>query len=347
VEGETSKMKNKYFMRSLLIGVVLAVVLNFITLPYYVTRPGDAQELEPLVSVEGGYKDEGSFMLTTVKMGKANIFTYAMAKVSNYQFIFPINQIRSEDETDEEYSYRQLHMMENSKETAIKIAYEKAGKGVELLSRGVYVFRVIAGMAAENKLKIGDRITHIDDEETLTSEEFMKVVSEKEIGDTIKVTYERNDKEGTTTITLGEHPEDPEKPGLGISLLTDYEITTSPPITINTAQIGGPSAGLMFSLEIYNQLNETDIAKGYKIAGTGAINEAGEVLRIGGISQKILAADNSGVDIFFAPNEKGAENSNYNEAMKAAEDIKTDMKIVPVDTFDDAIKYLDQLDPKQ
>ncbi len=339
-------MKSRYFMRSLLIGIVLAVVLNFVTLPYYVTRPGDAQALRPLVSVEGGYEDEGSFMLTTVKMGKANIFTYALAKFSEYQNIFPINQIRAEDESDEEYSYRQLHMMESSKETAIKIAYEKAGKEVELVSKGVYVFSVKEGLAAEGKLKIGDRITHIDGKPTDTAENLMELVGEKSIGDELEITFDRNEKQETTSITLGQHPEDPNRAGLGISLLTDYEITMDPPITINTAQIGGPSAGLMFSLEIYNQLLEEDIAKGYQIAGTGAINENGEVQRIGGIAQKIVAADKSGVDIFFAPNEKGAEGSNYQEALIAAEDIKTSMKIVPVDTFEDAIGYLEKLDHK-
>ncbi|WP_223700339.1 SepM family pheromone-processing serine protease [Sutcliffiella deserti] len=339
-------MKNKFYLNSLIIGIIIAVVLNFITLPYYVTRPGDAQDLSPLVEVEGGNEGAGNFMLTTVKMGKANVFTYAFAKFSEYQNIYPINQIRSEDESDEEYSYRQLHMMENSKETAIKVAYEKAGKEVELLSRGVYVFTVLKGMPAENKLAIGDRITHINGEETSTSEIFMEKVGEMEIGDTIEVTYDRNEREETTEIKLGEHPEKAGAPGIGISLLTDYEISTNPSITIDTAQIGGPSAGLMFSLEVYNQLVEEDITKGYKIAGTGAINVDGEVQRIGGISQKIVAADNSGVDLFFAPNENGAENSNYEEALKAAEDINTKMKIIPINTFDDAINYLDSLEPK-
>lgn len=341
-------MKNKIYRNSLIIGIIIAVVLNFVTLPYYVTRPGSAEELAPLVTVEGGDKDvAGSFMLTTVKMGKANVFTYAFAKFSDYQNIYPINEIRREDESDEEYSYRQLHMMENSKETAIKVAYEKADKEVALVPRGVYVFSVLKGMPAEGKLSIGDRITHINGEETPTSDEFMEKVIAMEIGQTIEVTYERKSKEATVSIKLGEHPEKEGAPGIGISLLTDYEITTNPAITIDTAQIGGPSAGLMFSLEVYNQLVEEDISKGYNIAGTGAINEKGEVLRIGGISQKIVAADNAGVEIFFAPNENGAENSNYEEALVAAKDIKTKMKIVPVNTFDEAIAYLNELEVKK
>ncbi|MFP3361706.1 S16 family serine protease, partial [Planococcus sp. SIMBA_143] len=74
-----------------------------------------------------------------------------------------------------------------------------------------------------------------------------------------------------------------------------------PSIKINTDEIGGPSAGLMFSLEIYNQLTEEDWTKGYEIAGTGTINDEGEVGPIGGIKQKIVAADGSGAEIFFAP----------------------------------------------
>lgn len=329
-----------------MLGVILAIVLNFVTLPYYVTRPGDAQVLAPLVEVEGGYENKGKFMLTTVKMGKANIFTYALAKVSDYQTIFPINQIRSEDETDEEYSYRQLHMMESSKETAIKVAYEKAGKKVDLITKGVYVFSVKEGLAAEGKLKIGDRITKVDGEDTTTAEALIDKVNSKKIGDKIELIFDRDDRQESAMITLGEHPEDPNRPGIGISLMTDYTIEMDPDISINTSQIGGPSAGLMFSLEIYNQLVKEDIAKGYEIAGTGAMNENGKVQRIGGIAQKIVAADNSGVEIFFAPNENGREGSNYQEAMKAAKDINTDMKIVPVDTFDEAIAYLEALDPK-
>ncbi|QFT88756.1 Lon protease [Bacillus sp. THAF10] len=339
-------MKSKWFKRSLMLGVILAIVLNFVTLPYYVTRPGDAQVLAPLVEVEGGYENKGKFMLTTVKMGKANIFTYALAKVSDYQTIFPINQIRSEDETDEEYSYRQLHMMESSKETAIKVAYEKAGKKVDLITKGVYVFSVKEGLAAEGKLKIGDRITKVDGEDTTTAEALIDKVNSKKIGDKIELIFDRDDRQESAMITLGEHPEDPNRPGIGISLMTDYTIEMDPDISINTSQIGGPSAGLMFSLEIYNQLVKEDIAKGYEIAGTGAMNENGKVQRIGGIAQKIVAADNSGVEIFFAPNENGREGSNYQEAMKAAKDINTDMKIVPVDTFDEAIAYLEALDPK-
>src|SRR5699024_5470026 len=120
-------------------------------------------------------------------------------------------------------------------------------------------------------------------------------------------------------------------------------IEVDPPLDIRSGDIGGPSAGLMFSLEIYNQLTEKDITKGYNIAGIGAIDSEGNVKRIGSIDKKVVAADEEGVEIFFAPNEQGVKGSNYREAKQAAEKVGTSMKIVPVDTFDDALEYLEKL----
>ena len=140
--------------------------------------------------------------------------------------------------------------------------------------------------------------------------------------------------------------EHPDHVGLGITLDDYTRVITSPKVTIDSEQIGGPSAGLMFSLEIYNQLTDGDLTKGYQIAGTGTIDEDGKVGPIGGIEQKIVAADQSGADIFFAPNEGGSTNSNYHAAVVVAKDIHSNMKIVPVDRFEDAVAYLEQLKKK-
>ena len=81
-----------------------------------------------------------------------------------------------------------------------------------------------------------------------------------------------------------------------------------PKVKIDSHEIGGPSAGLMFTLEIYNQLVEDDLTRGHEIAGTGTINEKGEVGPIGGIQQKVVAASDAGAEVFFAPNEKVQRN---------------------------------------
>src|SRR5699024_11199874 len=99
--------------------------------------------------------------------------------------------------------------------------------------------------------------------------------------------------------------------------------------------------------EIYDQLTEEDLTKGYEMAGTGEIDYDGNVLRIGGSDKKVIAADKEGCDIFFAPNENGAQDSTYTVAKKTAEEISNDMDIVSVDTFADALDYIQQLEPKK
>ena len=340
-------MLSRVYTRTLIIGSILAIILSFVQLPYYVTKPGMAQELEPIIEVENGFGEEGSFMLTTVRMGKANVFSYLWAKISDYHYLYPTEEIRREGETDDEYTYRQLHLMENSQESAISVAYKHANKEFDYVNHGVYVVSVLADMPAEKELKPGDRIYKMDEMEFATSDEFIEYVSQKKEGTSIKLTFEREGGKQVANLPITSFSDNPERVGIGIGLVTDREIMTDPDITINTESIGGPSAGLMFSLEIYNQLIEDDISRGLKIAGTGSIDDDGNVGRIGGISQKIVAADKTGVDIFFAPNEEGKENSNYKEALVAAEDINSEMEIVPVDTFYDALDYLENLSNKE
>jgi Lon-like protease len=202
-------------------------------------------------------------------------------------------------------------------------------------------------MPADGKLLPGDRIIKIDDRTFSSSAAFIDYVNEKQVGDAIKLSIERNDSPKEVTISVAPYPQYPSKKGVGIELVEDKEIIVKPEVKVNTDEIGGPSAGLMFSLEIYNQLTKEDLTRGYDIAGTGTITADGIVGPIGGIEQKIVAADKVGAEIFFAPNENGEENSNYIAAVKTAKDIKTKMKIVPIDTFDEAVEYLVKLTPKK
>ncbi|KOO40756.1 SepM family pheromone-processing serine protease [Priestia koreensis] len=339
--------KNKLFTLSLVLGIILAFVIVFFPLPYYITKPGMAQKLDPIIDVQGGTEEKGDFMLTTVRMGKATPLSYTLAHIQDFQEVFPEKDIRQEGESDKDYNYRQLHLMETSKQSAIVVAYQKADKQIEFHNKGVYIMSVVPKMPAEKVLKAGDRVHKVDGKAIQTADEFISFVSQKKKGDAVSITYDRNGKMYTKSVKIQPFPGLKNKVGLGITLITDRDITETPKVKINTEQIGGPSAGLMFSLEIYNQLVEEDTTHGYQIAGTGTINDEGIVGPIGGISQKIVAASDSGAEIFFAPAEGGRKDSNYNEAVKTAKKIDTKMKIIPVNTFDDAIAYLNKLKDKK
>ncbi|WP_040204798.1 SepM family pheromone-processing serine protease [Neobacillus jeddahensis] len=338
--------KKILFGSSLLLILILAGGMYF-SLPYYVSKPGMAKELGPIITVEGGNKDEGNFMLTTVRMGRANIYSYLEAKIRKYEELYPLDMILYDKETEEEYNARQLHLMAGSKLNAIEVAYKKANLPVDYKYNGIYVVQVVPGMPAEGKLHAGDRIFKVDGHEFLSSEKFIDYVGKKHVGDQVTLTYARNKKTNTVSLPLQPFKEDPTKIGIGISLVDDKEIKVDPNVKVRTDEIGGPSAGLMFSLEIYNQLTSEDLTKGYQIAGTGTIDEAGKVGPIGGIDQKIVAADKAGAEYFLAPNENGKKDSNYRVAKKTAKDIHTKMKIIPIDTFDEAVEYLEKLPDKK
>jgi Lon-like protease len=335
--------------KSIWLSILAAIILMasaLYYLPYYVSKPGMAKELEPIIEVEGGHDEEGSFMLTTVRMGRANIYAYIIAKLSKYQELYPVEDIRAEDESDEEYNIRQLHMMDNSKTSAIEVAYKKAGLPVQYKYKGVYVLRVMPDMPAEGKLMPGDLVFEVDGKAFKSSDEFIEYISSKKAGDQVELGFKRNGKTSRASVALKALEDGSNRAAVGIQLVDDKEIDVEPDVRVQSDEIGGPSAGLMFSLEIYNQLNEEDLTKGYEIAGTGTISPDGTVGRIGGIQQKVVAADKAGADIFFAPFEKGVKDSNYEEALIAAKDIKTKMKIVPVDNFDEAVSYLEKLKEK-
>lgn len=330
--------------------LLLAFLLAFLPIPYYFTQPGDAKELTPIIEVIDGNQAEGSFMLTTVLVGKANAAKYLWAKVSEYREVYPEEHIRGSDETEEEYQSRQLQLMQSSQHAATIVAYKEADKEIEITNKGVFITGVISGMPAAELLKVGDLITELNGKEIKTAEELVERLKKYKANDEVDLTVVRDSEEEKVSIQLKSFPEklinkdEEERAGIGITYPVTYtEIETNPKLKIDTNQIGGPSAGLMFTLEIYNQLTETDWTKGYQIAGTGTMNEKGEVGPIGGIKQKVVAADNAEAEVFFAP----VSADNYKDAKDAADDINTEMKIVPVKTFKDALNYLKDLQGKK
>src|SRR5690625_1707985 len=329
----------------LIIVVLLAYFLAAFKLPYYIYKPGGADPLNPVVEVEGGYESEGDMHLVTVSGGQATPIQYVWAKILSHHEVLPLEDVRPEGITEDEYMHAQLQMMENSQEASEVVAYEAANADITITFEGVFVVGVVEDMPADGVLKMGDRITRIDGNKMNEAEDLIAYVESKKAGDLITLDIERDDEQVTKDIKLKAFNGQDDKVGVGIQLVTDRSVKVDPEIHFSSGNIGGPSAGLMFSLEIYDQLTEKDLTGGYQIAGTGEIDYDGNVLRIGGIDKKVIAADRAGSDIFFAPNENGAKDSNYQVAKETAEEIKTDMKIVPVDTFDDTLEYLQKLEP--
>lgn len=347
------KFKNIGWISAL--AIILGVLFIY-PLDAYISQPGGAYELAPLVEVEGGDEDDtGTFSLMTISLAKATPATYLMSKVMSTRKLLPVESVRRPGEDEKEYSVRQQKLMSDSQFNAITVAFDKANIPVDIAFDGVFVVNVLKDGAADGVLEAGDKIRVVNGIPLTESGVFFDQIANKEEGDVIQMTLDRDDKSINVSVKLTEIPDGDGRVGLGVRFQEDRELTTKPKVEMHTAKIGGPSAGLMFTLEIMDQLLDEDMTKGYNIAGTGEMLEDGTIGRIGGADFKVIAAARDGVEIFFAPDddlpkEVLAKNphleTNYEEAVKMGEKIGTKMKIVPVKTVDDALAYLEKLTPR-
>jgi PDZ domain-containing protein len=351
--------RTRRFLVSALIGLAILYAIFFIQLPYFIFMPGTAEEIKPMVSVsKGSDQERGALMLTTVRVSDTNITTYLIALIHPYEELQPKSSIFRQGESEKEYSSRQEYVMITSQSSAIEAAYKKAGVPYHISHEGVRVLQLLAGMPGEKVLKAGDTLLKIDDKQIQASIDLLDYIKTKKVGDSVTITFRRDKAEQSSTLQLAQLPQaqgstEAPRAGLGIVPADMQSVKADQAdkqVTIKAGEIGGPSAGLMFSLEIYNQLVPEDITKGYRIAGTGTIDPDGLVGVIGGIQHKIVAADKAGAEIFFAPKDikpkDGSPILNYTTAVERAKQINSKMKIVEVETMDDALRYLAALPAK-
>ncbi|BCJ85139.1 SepM family pheromone-processing serine protease [Effusibacillus dendaii] len=345
----TKSTAKKRVIRALVALVLVASL--FIPLPYYVFQPGSADELQPMLSVANGQKDEkGTLMMTTVMtVPTRNIYYYL------YGLVWPNRQVVPRQEVDQGMSgadYQKVlqHMMSSSQESAIVAAMRYLKMPVQMSYFGVIVAQVLPDSKAKGVLQPGDLIEQVDGKPMLKSEDLISYLANKKVGDKVRIEFTRDNQRQTADVELIGLPSQgnsgqPTRPGLGIQPITKQKVENLLKVDFHTENIGGPSAGLMFALEIVSQLTPGDLTKGHRIAGTGTIDANGNVGQIGGIEHKIVAADEKGAEIFFAPADppNNPELTNTKDAMKKAAEIKTKMKIVPVKNLAEAVDYLQKL----
>ena len=287
------------------IGIILGVVLLlgcflFWPLNSYIESPGTAADLQSFVKIKGHpdrYK--GSFMLTSVAIQRAHPATYLYAKMMPYMSIESAEDVTG-GQNSVTYDRVQKFYMDSSINEAIAVAYNAAHQKVTRRYLGIYVLQVQPNSKFKHDVHVGDTITKVDGHHFNTAQGFQKYIGAKKVGTPLAVTYTRDGKTKTVTHPLVKIA-NTNKPGIGIILTNNMQVKTKIPVKVDAGQYGGPSGGLMFSLQIYQQISGKDLQRGRKIAGTGTINSDGTVGEIGGIDKKVIAAHRAGATIFFAP----------------------------------------------
>jgi len=331
---EKNRLKKIY---SRLIGIIfiLFVLSNFIPTSFNVVEPGIAVELSEVISVEDGYENEGDFLLTAVSSRRAVVWDYIYISIftPNDRELESISSQMPEDMEMNEYIDIMSKLMDESKLQAQAVAFRKMGYNVEVTGDGAEVVEVMEKGSAYNNLEKGDLITEIDGQQVEMAADAVNIIRNREIGDSVEIKVLRNDETLIFNLNTVELEGNKGNPSIGVLISSkglEYDIPRE--INFDTDNIIGPSAGSMFTMEIYNQLKNSDISGGKRIAGTGTVNLDGEIGKIGGVKFKLMAAEKAGADLFIVPSE------NYEEAEKA----DVDIPIIKVDTIDDIINYLNQ-----
>lgn len=338
--------KYKGWIKWLVLGLAL-LILGFMPLPYYIEQPGELFAVDDLIKIEGK-KPISNFSITTVGITQAT-------PLSALRALMPFNELISEKELlagvddYDTYDFMQFLYMEDAANTATEVAYREARADYTVKNKGAYVFEVLKASTFHKKLQAGDLITQVNDQPIKNSSQFMEQIEKLTENQKVQLAFKRKKQVKEVSGKLTAFADG--KLRVGISLIDAKEVSTSPEATIDFEDIEGPSAGLMYTLYMYNELTDKHLDQERKIAGTGTIAADGSVGPIGGVEKKVAAAAKAGAEIFLVPRDKLSKaerkkypkrQSNYQLAKAAARQLHTQMKIVPVDSFKEAVDYLEK-----
>jgi PDZ domain-containing protein len=221
--------------------------------------------------------------------------------------------------------------MQNAQVIAAAVALKAAGKKVVTRSVGAKIDGVEDGAPAVGKLQPDDVIVAVDGVTVRSPGGVHTAMTKRKVGDTVAFTVDRAGKRLIIPLKTVDAGDGEHRPIVGILLEPALDIHLPFPVRINSGQVGGPSAGLAFTLDLYAELGHGSALRGHRIAATGEIFPNGAVGPIGGIKQKTYGARASHVDAFFVP-----AGDNAREARKYAKGLR----IVPVKSFQQALHAL-------
>lgn len=323
---------------SLMALAIFSVVLWNVELPYLAWSAGPTPEVVDLLTVEGAeqYPVEGDLYMLTVSQQDLNVYELLAALTDPQVDVLERTAVRPIGVTQEEYQRQSRERMDESKVAAISVALDRLGYDVTVEGEGVEVVSVLEGTPAEGVLVAGDIITAINGEPVFVGTDATAEISTYQIGETITLTVARGEDIVEVPVTLIEHNQNQGLPMVGFGPATHNPRFVFPiDVEIDSSNIGGPSAGMMYTLAIMNVLTPEDLTHGYRIAGTGTISTQGDVGAIGGVRQKVVGATLSGAEYILVPE------ANYDEALTA--DIES-AEIVAVETIDEALEFLETLE---
>jgi Lon-like protease len=308
--------------------VALGLSVYAVDLPVFSVGPGPARDVLPRIDIDGRrtFESRGRLVLTTVNLGRVNVFGAVEAWVDPTVDVVPERAILAPGQTERQQREQSSLEMDESKIAAVVVALRRLTAYPKEHGDGVLVQDVVEGAPAFGRLFPGDVILAADGEEIDDLDEMRSAIRMVGTRRDLRLTVTSAGERRTVSVRPIRNPEDG-GPIIGVVLVENFPFE----IRIDSGDVGGPSAGLMWALGVFDLLTPGDLTSGRTVAGTGVIDLDGGVHAVGGIEHKILAAERAGAEVFFLPQ------SNVREARVVAEHID----LVPVDQFGEALAYLE------
>ncbi|MDQ3537318.1 MAG: PDZ domain-containing protein [Actinomycetota bacterium] len=313
--------------------VILGAAATTVPLPLYVEEPGTPVSLADCVTVDSPRAGQvmGDYLLTTVDLLEATVVDVIRGAADAQIDVVERSAVIPAEISSSDFFDQQEDLFAATADVAAAVGQRAAGLETDIRGDGVLVVGTVAGTPAAGLLAEGDVITAVDAARVRTDVDLRQAIEERGVGEAITVAFLRERMRQRVQITPQRYEG---RPVIGVQPQTlNLRVDLAVPVAVASGNIGGPSAGLMIAMTVYDKIDtDVDLAAGRRIAGTGTIDTQGSVGQIGGIRQKVVAADRGGAHLFLAPAEQ------LDEARSVQLD--GEMQVVGVDDFDSAVDAL-------
>jgi Lon-like protease len=321
-----------------LVGVVVlaAIVLWLVPSNDYILLPDPAHPVAPLVRVQGAHpaKGPGGIYFVDVFERRASEFESLFPFIRSGATLVPASLIVPPGSNDKQVRRADLREMSISQRVAAAVALRRLGYHVVAVPDGVIVDQLLSGTHAVGKLQPSDVIVAVNGRKTLTLQSLRHALAHVRPGAFITLGVER----GTTKLKIRvQTTAEGKRAIIGFQAGQAADIKLPLRVRIDAGNVGGPSAGLAFALQVLEALG-TKVDHGYRVAATGTIALDGSVGAIGGIKQKTYGAREAKADVFLVP----VAQRNAADARRYAHGLR----IIPVTSFGQALRALAALPPK-
>jgi Lon-like protease len=334
-------MTRRTLARLLSAGLFVALVLAaaLVPVPYVTVSPGLTVDVlghagkEPIVKVEGHrtYKTTGQLRMTTVSVSRpehrVSLGEALTAWAAADDAVMPRKLMYPETSTNEQERAQSAAEMVGSQDNAVAAALSELGYDLPTYAE---IIGVVPDGPSDGTLEPRDRLLRLDGRPIRRGEQLIAVLQRAEVGDELSGVVRRDGKRIPFTVTTTESPQVPGQAVIGVYVGTGYEFPFDVSVGIDDS-IGGPSAGLVFAMSVFDTLTPGSLTGGAVVAGTGTISSTGKVGPIGGIQQKIAGAADAGAKIFLVPPD------NCTGALDAPDDALEQLRLVRAPTLRSAL----------